>query len=372
MTTPNLHNAKRIVIKIGSLLLANAESGDIWRDWLASLATDIAALKDRGIDVIVVSSGAITLGRNVLKLHHNDLRLEEKQAAAACGQIRLIEAWQAAFKAHEISVAQILITTEDTENRRRYLNARATLSTLLEAGIVPIINENDSITTKEIRYGDNDRLAAHVAAVAGADTLLLLSDIDGLYNADPRQNNEAEFIPVINQITAQIQAMAGDASDHFSSGGMKTKVQAAQIATSAGCHMAVVKGTGNHPIQALLDGGRCSWFMARQTPLNARKHWIANAIQHRGSVTVDAGAAKALSAGKSLLPAGVIAIDGTFDLGDAVDIKQSDGTIIGAGLIAYPYHEAKQIMGKRSDEIKTVLGYKRRDALIHRDDLVAL
>lgn len=370
MRVPHLHDAKRVVIKVGSLLVADSTSGAVKSQWLNSLAEDISALRKRNIEVILVSSGAVILGRFALGLARIDLKLEEKQAAAACGQIKLIEAWQDALGKFGFSGAQMLLTTEDTQNRRRYLNARNTLNTLLGLGVIPIINENDSITTAEIRYGDNDRLSACVAAMASADTLILLSDIDGLYTADPRLDPAATLIPVVEAITPEIEAMAGDASGHLSNGGMRTKVMAANMATSSGCHMVIARGTELNPLQRLIDGTRSTWFLASDTPLNARKQWIASSVHSAGKITVDAGAVRALHNGKSLLAAGVTDVEGRFNRGDTVQIKSADGALIAHGLIAYPSEEATKLKGKRSEEIEVILGYKAGDELVHRDDLV--
>jgi len=370
MKAPRLSEAKRIVIKVGSLLVADATTGAVKSQWLESLAEDIATLRKQHTDVILVSSGAVILGRFALGLTHADLKLEEKQAAAASGQIKLCLAWQAALGKFGFSGAQMLLTTEDTQNRRRYLNARNTLNTLLQLGVIPIINENDSITTAEIRYGDNDRLSAHVAAMASADTLVLLSDIDGLYTADPRRDPAATLIPVIETITPDIEAMAGDAAGHLSNGGMRTKVMAASMATSAGCHMVITRGTELHPLQRLSDGGRCSWFLASDTPLNARKQWIASSVNAAGEIMIDDGAVRALRNGKSLLAAGVTDVGGRFNRGDTVRIKSVHGTLVAHGLVAYPFEEAIKLKGKRSEEIEGILGYNAGDELVHRDDLV--
>ncbi|MDE3060242.1 MAG: glutamate 5-kinase [Pseudomonadota bacterium] len=371
-----LANAKRIVIKIGSSLIIN-EHNLVRESWLASLAADILALKHQCKQVIIVTSGAVALGREVLGYgygtHKYELELEEKQAAAACGQIRLFSHWKEAlrFGTETLYPAQILLTADDSINRRRYLNARNTLNTLLEnEHIVPVINENDTVATEELRFGDNDRLAARVAQMAGADLLILFSDIDGLYAADPRINPQAEFKTEIADITPQIEAMAGGAGSAIGSGGMATKIAAAKIALSAGCHMIIARGTGEHPLRTLQDGGRHTRFIAKESPLSARKHWIAGSIHPAGSVTVDDGAAKALKSGKSLLPAGVTAIEGNFDRGDAVLIRDGGGKVLGKGLISYASTDAARIKGRKSQEIEQILGFKRRDVLIHRDDMV--
>lgn len=370
MTRPTLHDAERIIVKIGSLLLIDQETGELNQRWLDSLAADLAALRAQGKEVILVSSGAVALGRPVLRFDHHELALAEKQAAAACGQIALAEAWQRAMRHHEIAVAQVLLTAEDTEDRRRYLNARSTINTLLSYGVIPVINENDTITTSEIRYGDNDRLAARVAAMVSADALVLLSDIDGLYSADPKRHSEATLIPLIEQVDETIWAMAGDTQDHRSTGGMKTKLQAAEIATSSGCHLLIAPGLRLHPLQSVLDGGPHSWFLAHSDPMSARKHWIANAVQIYGTLTIDEGAERALRRGNSLLPSGVTDVAGDFARGDAVRIVNAAGEEIAIGLCAYPKTAALLIQGRHSDEIGTILGFKGRDELVHRDDMV--
>lgn len=369
MTNP-CDSARRIVIKVGSLLIAGAEDGKPRQQWLSSLANDVAQLRARNIEVVIVSSGAVALGRSTLGLGDAALPLEAKQAAAACGQIRLMQAWQQALDAHRLTVAQILITAEDTEHRRRYLNARTTLDTLLQSGIIPIINENDTVTTDEIRYGDNDRLAARVAAMMGADVLVLLSDIDGLYNADPKSNPHASLIQRIDAITPDILEMAGGAGDARSSGGMKTKLMAADIAMSAGCHMVIAQGAHLHPLKPVMEGGICSWFIAKESPLSARKHWIANAVGKLGTLMLDAGAAKAVAQGGSLLPIGVTSLSGEWDRGDVVALCSPSGDVIARGICSYSHEEASRIIGKRSDAIEAALGYKRRNELVHHDDMV--
>lgn len=371
-TGGGLKNAKRIVVKIGSVLLVDPESGRLKHEWLTALAEDLAALRARNQDVIVVSSGAIALGRRHLGLTRKAIKLEEKQAAAATGQILLAHAYQSALARHEITVSQILLTLSDTEERRRHLNARSTLSTLLRLGTIPVINENDTVATTEIRFGDNDRLAARVAAMMNADALVLLSDIDGLYSSDPRRNPEASFINQVDAITPEIEAMAGEAPLGYSSGGMVTKLAAAKIATAAGCRMVIVDGQRQHPLHALEDGVRCTWFLADLEPLTARKRWIAGSLSPKGRVTVDAGASMALRNGRSLLPAGVTAIQGRFDRGDAVIVEDLARHEIARGLVAYSDADARQIMGYKSREIEARLGYRGREELIHRDDLVLM
>ena len=372
-----LPSAKRIVIKVGSSLLIG-EDGHVRQEWLATLAHDIAELKKNGKEIIVVTSGAVALGRHVLRYGTRKLLLEEKQAAAACGQAPLLVRWQHAFYeegkkilSYPLYPAQILLTADDSINRRRYLNARNTLETLLEdLYVIPVINENDTVSTAELRFGDNDRLAARVAQMAGADLLVLFSDIDGLHNSDPRNNPKAIFQEEITEITPEIEAMAGGTGSNFGTGGMATKIAAAKIAMSAGCNMVIARGTENHPLKTLLDGGKCTRFIAKENPLSARKHWIAGSLHPAGTITIDEGAARALKNGKSLLPAGVTAIYGEFERGDAVLISDVNGTKIGRGLISYNYEDARRIIGKKSNEIEQILGFKRRDVLIHRDDMV--
>ena len=364
----SLASAKRLVVKIGSALLVDRDSGALRADWLKSLAADVAALKSRGMDVILVSSGSIALGRGVLGLPMSELSLEQSQAAAAVGQIRLARAYEEALEPHGIKTAQILVTLEDSADRRRYLNSRATMETLLSLGVTPIVNENDTIATDEIRYGDNDRLAAQVAATIGADQLVLLSDVDGLYTANPAEDATAKHIANVDVIDDAVMAMAGDAGSGLSKGGMKTKILAARIATEAGCAMAITLGSALNPLERLQDGAQATWFTAKLTPKAARKQWITM-MKPRGSVTLDAGAAKALAGGKSLLPAGIAATDGAFDRGDPILLLGIDGRELGIGLSRYTAAETTKIMGKRSDEIEAVLGYEGRAALIHRDDM---
>ena len=367
---PSLAGARRVVVKIGSALLVEEESGDIRRRWLEALADDVAALRAEGQEVILVSSGAIAVGRRHLGLAAGTLRLEEKQAAAATGQIRLAHAYQEALARHGITVAQVLLTLEDTEDRRRHLNARATLATLLKLRAVPVINENDTVATSEIRFGDNDRLAARVAAMIAADALVLLSDIDGLYSADPKLDPAARHIPLIEDLSPEIEAMGGEALPGYSSGGMVTKLAAARIAIGAGCRMAIADGLRLNPLKAMAQGARCSWFIPAGSPLTARKKWIAGALKPVGSLTVGDGALKALSGGKSLLPAGVVAVEGPFERGDAVRVLDRTGREVARGLSAYSAGDAQRIMGHKSREIEALLGYRGRDEMIHRDDLV--
>jgi glutamate 5-kinase len=369
-TANRLAASRRLIVKIGSALLVDDRTGQIRTDWLTGLGADIARLKARDVDVVIVSSGAIAVGRTHLGLRAGDLALEHKQAAAATGQIRLAHAWQETLAAHDITVAQILLTPSDTEERRRHLNARATIDTLLGLGAVPVINENDSVATEEIRYGDNDRLAARVAQMISADTLVLLSDVDGLYTADPRTDDNARLIAEVGEITPEIEAMAGVAPTGYSSGGMITKLDAAKIAMAAGCAMAITDGKPANALALLEDGAHCTWFLPASEPLTARKRWIAGAVAANGTITIDDGAVAALRAGKSLLPAGIIRVEGIFDRGDAIVVKAADGRIAGRGLSAYSSADAALIMGRKSRDIEDILGYRGRDEMIHRDDLV--
>jgi glutamate 5-kinase len=361
--------ARRIVVKIGSALLVDKTTGRLKSTWLNSLADDVAALTALGKEVLLVSSGAIALGRRMLDLPKGPLELEQSQAAAAVGQISLAEAYQHLFRARGLTAAQILLTLGDTEERRRYLNARRTIETLLALKAVPVVNENDTVATAEIRYGDNDRLAARVASMTSSDCLVLLSDIDGLYTAPPGTGVAARRLDVVHEITPEIEAMAGDAGSELSKGGMVTKIIAARIALAAGTHMVIASGKVLHPLTAVAEGAACTWFLAGSDPLTARKKWISGALEPKGTITIDAGAAKALGQGKSLLPAGVTAIVGSFDRGDAVIIRAVDGREIGRGLIAYSAQEAQLILGKRSQDIAAILGHAGRAELIHRDDM---
>lgn len=360
--------AKRIVIKIGSALLVDGATGLLRRDWLADLADDVAMLKARDKEVLIVSSGSIALGRRVLRFPNGALSLERAQAAAAVGQIRLAQAYQEVLQPHSIEAAQVLLTLEDTENRRRYLNSRATIGTLLELGTVPIVNENDTVATDEIRYGDNDRLAAQVASMVGADVLVLLSDVDGLYTADPRSDRNAKFLAHVDAITPEIEAMAGEAGTEGASGGMKTKVMAAKVAMHAGCAMAITKGEVSRPIKALLDGGTVTWFAAAALPGVARKRWISG-MKTKGRIILDAGAVAALGRGKSLLPAGVKNVEGDFGRGEAIEIVGPDGVSVAKALAGYDAKEARLIMGCQSNEIEARLGHTGRAAMVHRDDM---
>lgn len=369
---PSLKSAKRVVIKIGSALIVDSETAAPREAWLRGVVQDIAEMMAHGTEIIVVSSGAIALARRQLGLGGAKLRLDEKQAAAAVGQIRLAQAWAQTLAEKELTAAQLLITLSDTENRRHYLNARATLATLLSLGCVPVINENDSVATAEIRYGDNDRLAARVAEMTHADVLVLLSDIDGLYTADPRKDPDAAHIPVVETLTPDIMAMGGEPPPGYSSGGMRTKLVAAQIATQAGCAMAIAIGNRENPIAAIAAGSKCTWFLPAPEGRSARKSWIAGHLAPAGSLVIDDGASRALTKGSSLLPAGIRTVTGEFERGDAVDVLKLDGTRIARGLTAYSSADAVIIAGHRSEDFESLLGFRGRDEVIHRDDLVLL
>ena len=360
---------KKLVVKVGSALLVDGASGELRRDWLISLCADVAALKREGKQVILVSSGAIALGRRALGLKPGALRLEESQAAAAAGQVRLAEAYADIFAGEKIVAAQILLTLGDTEERRRYLNARATLGTLLELNAVPVINENDTVATAEIKFGDNDRLGARVASMIGADQLVLLSDVDGLYTADPSRDASATHIPEVASLTPEIEAMATGSVSGFGRGGMASKLIAARIATGAGCDVIIAKGESLSPLTQIANGARHTIFRASMTPAAARKRWIAGVLQPQGVLMIDEGAVRALTEGKSLLPAGIRQIDGRFERGDAVLVKDREGREIARGLAAYNASDAERIAGKRTVEIEAILGYRGRDEMIHRDDL---
>jgi len=367
-----LTSARRIVVKVGSALLVDQDTGQLNRAWLETLITDLLRLRERNQQVILVSSGAIALGRRQLKLAKGLLRLEESQAAAAVGQIRLAHAYKELLEQKGVTVAQVLLTLEDSERRRRYLNARATLETLLELGALPVINENDTVATAEIRYGDNDRLAARVAQMASADCLLLLSDVDGLYTADPNTNPGAQFIDRVHHITPEIEAMAGRTVSDVGSGGMMTKILAAKIAVSAGCHMCISAGHHDHPVRRIEEGARATWFVPTASPVTARKQWIAGTLKPAGAIAIDEGALKALHSGKSLLPAGVTATHGQFERGDTISVLAPNGSEIARGIVAYSDADAVRILGRKSSEIEALLGFRGRAEMIHRDDLVIL
>jgi glutamate 5-kinase len=366
---PALGDFRRIVVKVGSSLLVDAEAGRLKRAWLASLAADLAQLHARGRDMLVVSSGAIALGRRVLKLK-GPLKLEESQAAAAVGQIALARGWAEVLAEHDITTGQVLLTLWDTEERRRYLNARSTIVKLLEWSAVPVINENDTVATSEIRYGDNDRLAARVATMVSADALVLLSDVDGLYDRPPDEAPRAKRIEVVERITPEIEAMAGAAGSELSRGGMRTKIEAGKIATTAGIHMVIASGHVDHPLAAIARGSPSTWFLSPANPVTARKKWIAGSLDPKGTLYIDAGAVAALRRGKSLLPAGVTRVEGGFARGDAVIVRGPDGTEIGRGLSAYDAEDAARIRGRSSGDIQLVVGFAGRAEMIHRDDLV--
>src|SRR5215470_7641463 len=367
-----LTQARRVVVKVGSALLVDAESARVNRAWLETLVEDLLRLRRRGQRVILVSSGAIALGRRRLGLKHGTLRLEESQAAAAVGQIRLAHAYKELLESNDVTVAQVLLTLEDSERRRRYLNARATLESLLELGALPVINENDTVATAEIRYGDNDRLAARVAQMTGADCLVLLSDVGGLYSADPHRDPGSRLIHEVRQITPEIEAMAGRSASALGSGGMSAKIAAARIAVAAGCHMCIAAGAHRHPLRRIEEGADCTWFVATATPAAARKQWIAGTLRPAGAITIDAGALQALLGGGSLLPAGVTAARGRFERGDTVSVLNSEGAEVARGIIAYSDTDAARIMGRKTSEIAEILGFRGRDEMIHRDDLVLL
>ena len=369
-TRPEWARARRVVVKIGSSLLVDRTSGALNAFWLESLAEDVAALAKAGKQVIMVSSGAIALGRHVLGFPRGALELEKSQAAAAVGQISLSSAYQAALKAHGLTAAQILLTLGDTEERRRYLNARQTIATLLAQRAIPVVNENDTVATSEIRYGDNDRLSARVASMMSADCLVLLSDVDGLYTAPPGSGSGARRLEEVRQITPEIEAMAGSAGTELSRGGMVTKIEAGKIALSSGTSMVITSGKVMHPLRALSEGAPCTWFLAHSDPVTARKRWIAGQLEPKGSVEIDAGAEKALLSGRSLLPAGVTRVEGAFERGDAVVIRAADGRELGRGLIAYARDDAARIIGRKSGDIAAILGHAGRSELVHRDDMV--
>ena len=366
-----LTDARRVIVKIGSALLVDPETGAVNRSWLRALAGDIAEMRARGQEIIIVSSGAIAVGRRHLDLNTGQLRLEESQAAAATGMVRLAHAYQEVLADHDLTVAQVLVTLDDSENRRRYINARNTLETLLKLGAVPLINENDTVATDEIRFGDNDRLAGRVASMISADALVLLSHVDGLYDKDPTENDDAAHVPEVRgEITDAVAGMAGTSMSYDGSGGMVTKLAAARIAMGAGCRMAIADGTELHPLQRLAEGARCTWFLPDANPKTARTRWIASARKPAGTIGVDDGALKALNSGKSLLPAGVTDIEGSFQRGDAVVVATKDGREVARGITAYSADDGRRIMGNKTSEIESILGYRGRDEMVHRDDLV--
>ncbi len=367
---PSLADFRRIVVKVGSSLLVDAAAGRVKEAWLASLAADIAKLHKEKRDVLVVSSGAIALGRAVLKLPKGTLKLADSQAAAAVGQIALARTWTEVLGKHGITAGQVLLTLSDTEERERYLNARSTIGKLLEWRSVPVINENDTVATSEIRYGDNDRLAARVATMMSADLLVLLSDVDGLYDSPPAKNAKARHIPLVPRITRQIEAMAGEAASGDARGGMRTKIEAGKIATTAGTHMVIASGRVEHPLAAVAAGARATWFLTPANPVTARKKWIAGALEPKGTLTIDAGAVAALRRGKSLLPAGVVRVQGEFSRGDAVIIRGPDGAEVGRGLVGYDAADAAKIVRKSSSDIVLILGAGAGAEMVHRDDLV--
>jgi glutamate 5-kinase len=366
-----LANARRVVIKIGSALFIDQQTGTMNREWLEGVCADVADMRRAGKDVIIVSSGAVALGRRELNIPRR-LQLEEKQAAAAAGQIVLAHAYQEILRGFGITAAQVLLTLDDSERRERYLNASRTLLTLLGYGAVPVINENDTVATQELRYGDNDRLSARVAQMVSAECLVLLSDVDGLYTADPRRDPAARHVEEVTEVTREVLDMAGGPGSSHGSGGMRTKLEAARIAVGAGCRMCIASGHVSRPISVLLQGGKATWFLPSATPGAARKQWIAGTLKPKGTLHVDAGAERALAGGRSLLPAGVTAVDGPFGRGDAVSVVAADGREIARGLTAYPADEAAQILGRRSGDIQEILGYSGGDEIIHRDDLVLL
>ena len=367
-----LSNARRLVIKIGSALFVDQQTGALDRAWLEGVCADVAELRKEGKEVVIVSSGAVALGTRELKLDRSRARLEDNQAAAAAGQILLAHAYQEVLGGFGITAAQVLLTIDDSESRKRYLNASKTLLALLGYGAVPVVNENDTVATQELRYGDNDRLAARVAQMVSADCLVLLSDVDGLYTADPRVDGNARYIEEVTELKRELWDMAGGPGSSHGSGGMKTKIDAARIAVGAGCRMAIASGRSKRPISVLRGGGKATWFLPSATPGAARKQWIGGTLSPKGSVRIDPGAERALASGRSLLPAGVIAVEGQFERGDAVRVVASDGRELARGLIAYAADESRLIAGKQSQSIADVLGYPGRDEIIHRDDLVLI
>ena len=356
-----------IVIKVGSSLLVEDKLGAIKKKWFASFIEDIIELRKLGKTVIIVSSGAINLGRKILNLEDNDLTLEQEQAAASVGQIELSKEYQEHFKFKGFICSQVLITLDDFTNRRRYLNCKSTLKTLLNLGVIPIVNENDTVATDEIRYGDNDRLAAQVASICDSDLLILLSDIDGLYTESPKKSKDAEHIPFISEITEEIEQMAKGPENDFSHGGMKTKIEAAKVTTSVGCNLIIANGKKNYPISDIAEN-KATWFLASQSVKAARKKWILN-MKSLGEITIDFKAEKALKSGKSLLPVGATKCTGKFSRGDVVAVRGEDGQILAKGLTSFNQVETEKIIGIKSEDIPKVLGYNRKPELIHRDNM---
>ena len=367
-----LLESRRLVVKIGSALFIDQDTGALDSDWLEALCRDVAWLRESGKEIVLVSSGAVALGASELDIDARRARLEDNQAAAAAGQILLAHAYHEVLRKVGLPTAQVLLTLDDSESRRRYLNACRTLLSLLARGAVPVVNENDTVATQELRYGDNDRLAARVAQMVSADCMVLLSDVDGLYTRDPQLHGDAEHVPEVTVIDERIRSMAGGPGSAHGSGGMHTKLDAARIAIGAGCRMAIASGRVRRPLKSLCDGDRATWFLPTATPATARKQWIAGTLKPKGSVRVDAGAERALVAGRSLLPAGVTGIDGSFERGDAVRVVNGTGSELGRGLIGYSSDEARAIAGRQSESIASVLGYRGRDEMIHRDDLVLI
>ncbi len=370
-TLEDLKKSRRIIIKVGSALLVEERTGQVNTKWLKSLINDIKVMHARGQEVVLVSSGAIALGRRFLGLPKGHLRLQESQAAAATGMVRLAYAYQKTLDDCDLTLGQVLLTLDDSENRRRYINARNTLETLLKLKVVPLINENDTVATDEIRFGDNDRLAARVSAMISADLLIILSHVDGLYDCDPIKNPNAKHVSEVrNEITKKIESMADPAKSMDGSGGMITKLEAARIALLSGTAMVIGDGTKDNPISRIEEGARCTWFIPDSSPKTARKNWILGTLSPSGTIVADNGALRALCDGKSLLPAGVRSVGGDFERGDAVIIESIEGEEIARGLVAYSAIDAQKIIGHKTDEIETILGYRGRDEIIHRDDLV--
>mgnify|MGYP005686182171 FL=1 len=365
-----IQTSKRIIIKIGSALLIDKEKGTLRKKWLETLAIDIFNLIRLNKEVIIVSSGSIALGKKQLSLKNN-LTLDEKQAAAATGQISLAHAWKEVMLEHGLNVAQILLAPDDTETRRKHLNARATLIKLLELGVLPVINENDTVSTEEIKFGDNDRLAARVAQMCSADLLILLSDINGLYSSDPNKNKNATLIEEVTEISTEIESMAGPANSKISSGGMVTKIEAAKISMNAGCHMIICDGRLDNPLLKLEENEKTfSWFKAKDHPLNLRKQWISGALHAKGKIIIDSGATQAIKKGFSILPAGIVKTEGHYEKGDLIKIIDQNETFVGTGLTYFNNSEVELIKGSKSENIEKILGYRGKDEVVHRDDLV--